>query len=1030
VDPGFNIGTGLLATDYTASAPSLAGNLYGTGVTTDFNGTTRNTINPSIGAFNYSVLGNVVLTATAGTTSTTYSNVKGALDAINAGIHQGAITIKLNGSTNESASAVLNASGTVGTTGTYTGTASYTSVTMYPTVSGVTIGGNIAAPLIDLNGADNVVIDGRVNATGSTKSLTIINSSTSNLATVSTIRWINDATKNTLQYAKIKGAATATSSNVNGVLFFAAGTTIGNSNNLITNNDISGVSDAIRPNYLITAYSTTANVWNKNIQITNNSIFDFFNLAPSSYNTTGIFLSTNSDYFTITGNSFYETTNLVTTGTGTLYMINLSSPFTNLTVSNNFLGGSSANAQGTFTKSGGTNILYGLYAYVNNSATSNSNLRIQNNTLSNINYTNSASADFYGMYVSYGSGYTISGNVIGAATGNDAIVFRNTNSGNSFYGMYLSPGSGTSKAENNTVAAIKTDNVNQANSTNLYGIYASPLSSGVLNLSNNTVGSTTTSNSMNANSQATGSTGQIVAGIYVPYSGNTSTANVTGNTVCKLTNNAQGGVVSKTDQLIGIFTGGRYNSITNNTIYDLNSATLNNTNGTTSLNTAAVTGISEYCNLCYSHDINKNIIYNLNATNALFTGSVNGIKTITPNPGGNIKINNNFIYDLKLNQSSVGASVYGINSTAAYNTYTYNNIITIGEDIPATYFGIYVSETGNGYKYEFFNTVNLKGSPSSGAYPSYAYYTDFLGSYPRHVKNNIFTNRRSNTSTASGKHYAAYYNYDLTGPSNLLQDNNNYYVTGTGGVLAGTYSGTLREVNQLPIFTNTYDISSISVDPLFANASGSTPVDFIPSSPVLAASNINLITNFANYPSYSTDFTGRARNVTSSSMGAYEISGVAKITVNASVGTLSKSYNTLREAFGAINSGTHQGVINVYINGSTVETNSAFLNASGTQNSLYSSISIIPKAPNLSITGNISNLPLIDFAGAKGVILDGRVNGAGTLTSTCLVISNTSTSTTAATIRFYNDASNNIVRYTTIKGAGTANLASVIVFYI
>jgi len=43
---------------------------------------------------------------------------------------------------------------------------------------GLTISGSVNAQLIGLNGANNVTIDGRVNATGTTKDLTITNTNT------------------------------------------------------------------------------------------------------------------------------------------------------------------------------------------------------------------------------------------------------------------------------------------------------------------------------------------------------------------------------------------------------------------------------------------------------------------------------------------------------------------------------------------------------------------------------------------------------------------------------------------------------------------------------------------------------------------------------------------------------------------------------------------------------------------------------------------------------------------------------------
>ena len=65
-----------------------------------------------------------------------------------------------------------------------------------------TISGSVSKPLIDLNGADNVTIDG-LNTGGN--SLVISNLSTATTAGTSTIRFINDASGNTVQYCTIKG---------------------------------------------------------------------------------------------------------------------------------------------------------------------------------------------------------------------------------------------------------------------------------------------------------------------------------------------------------------------------------------------------------------------------------------------------------------------------------------------------------------------------------------------------------------------------------------------------------------------------------------------------------------------------------------------------------------------------------------------------------------------------------------------------------------------------------------------------------
>src|SRR6185369_15933431 len=78
----------------------------------------------------------VSVTATAGPDPgpTNYVTLGAAFTAINAGTHQGAITINVNGNTTETATASLNHSGS--------GSASYTSVLARPTVP-ATVTGNI-----------------------------------------------------------------------------------------------------------------------------------------------------------------------------------------------------------------------------------------------------------------------------------------------------------------------------------------------------------------------------------------------------------------------------------------------------------------------------------------------------------------------------------------------------------------------------------------------------------------------------------------------------------------------------------------------------------------------------------------------------------------------------------------------------------------------------------------------------------------------------------------------------------------------
>jgi hypothetical protein len=84
---------------------------------------------------------------------------------------------------------------------------------LYPTAPSITITGNIAGPLINLNGADNVIIDGSVNRTAGAASLALSNTD----AGGTVIQYINDATSNTVRYCAIQELLLASS----GVVLFS-----------------------------------------------------------------------------------------------------------------------------------------------------------------------------------------------------------------------------------------------------------------------------------------------------------------------------------------------------------------------------------------------------------------------------------------------------------------------------------------------------------------------------------------------------------------------------------------------------------------------------------------------------------------------------------------------------------------------------------------------------------------------------------------------------------------------------------------
>lgn len=126
----------------------------------------------------------VSLTATNGTLAATYTTLKQAFDSINVGKHRGDITIELTASTTEGTTPATLLSGDADPT-------NYTSIYIFPAADGISISGNPGAGfgVIQLNGADNVIIDGdNPNTAGINRNLTINNTSAASAGYTSCLR--------------------------------------------------------------------------------------------------------------------------------------------------------------------------------------------------------------------------------------------------------------------------------------------------------------------------------------------------------------------------------------------------------------------------------------------------------------------------------------------------------------------------------------------------------------------------------------------------------------------------------------------------------------------------------------------------------------------------------------------------------------------------------------------------------------------------------------------------------------------------
>jgi hypothetical protein len=819
------------------------------------------------------------ITKTVGTTGADYATLKAAFDAVNSGTLTGAITLQVIDNTTETLSAVLNASGT--------GSASYTTVIIYPTVTGKTISGSLNGALIDLNGADNVVIDGRLNQTG-TKNLTISNTSAASTAGTSTIRFINDATSNTIKYAYIKGS---TLDVTGGIINFSTTTaTTGNDSNIIDSNNITNAADANRAINSIYSLGTSAKENSANT-ISNNNIYDFLNKTAIS---NGVYLSANSTAWTISGNSFYETTqfntdaSIVSTYAFTAIMVNNTG--VNFTVSNNFIGGSGALCTGTWEKSytgtpgtnqGSNNQFSGIAINAGTSTASN----IQGNTINGFNWINSGdynNGSFNGILLSGGTLNvgTVVGNTIGSPTTPESIKYTGVDGYCNGIHINAALGTGIIRVEGNLVA-----NIRLINYSAFSGIYKSGLSITV-NIQNNTIRTI----------NATGVTAVRLSGIRTDLGSMNGLYGIIGNTISGITNNSisGGGVSGVTGILAPVHANIINNSISNLTTYGVN---VHDTD-------SSVLGIFARSNKNFT--IRGNRIWNIKNNNqALGSAAVQVIGIFCDpsslNGGVNFnEISGNFIGDLSVaDASSTGAIILGIKFRMQDGKYTrvFNNIVSIKGTTASTIYGISVTNAGfvtTGYLDLYFNTVNITGGASAGANNSYALFS-FSSVNTGSINSNIFVNTRSNSGTASGTHYAISVS---TAPASI--DYNDYYVSGTGTVL-GRFNGVDQTTLAAWQTAPPKDAHSLNIDPQFTLAGGTSVLDYkvAVSLPGIAP---------ATTPSITTDYLAKTRTVPT--MGAFE--GVASniywlgttnnlwnVGSNWSTGVVPISSNTI-----SINSGT------------------------------------------------------------------------------------------------------------------------------
>ena len=726
----------------------------------------------------------VSLTATSATLVGSYTTLSSAFTAINNGTHKGVITITLTGNTTETATANLDSSGNPGGS-------SYSSISIRPqAATAVTILGALAGPLVTLNGADGVVING-LNTGGSSLIISNTDAGTSSV----TIRFINDASNNKISNTSIRGAGT---SGTLGVVHFSTGLLTGNDGNSFSTCNIDGTSSAASCLFSL-GTTTTPDLQNSNDTLLNCNFFDFFNTTIAS--PVGVNLNGGNTNWHISGNSFYQTTNRTTAVQGLPTSLQIFPSYTNdvHTVIGNFSGGTGPSAIGLLTYTGsGTNIL----GYIGFSIQAGGGTIVQNNICQNVtvNYAASAgsfsNAGFFGFIGGYDGALTF--------TSNSVKNFTIFNSSGSALGSAMQFNGRVTTAAT-TVKPVFTitnniiDNVifnaGGTGSTQFYGLRLEASSAGSF------TGATTISNPnfivsgntiTNLSSTIGGASGWI-RGI------GSVNSNGTGST-CPLWPKAtiQNNII--------------------NAISCFSSLALANVNTSVGIQFG---GSSNATNTTDTIFIRTNTINNINSTNtADLSSSVAGIL----GTNGIYLISLNRIYGL--NNSSPGTATFpfvtGINIRASNgNTGATSNIVNnfvslgIGNTNNISHFGILNNfSAANGIN-AYYNSVFIGGTATSGSNNSAALYRGselFTGvsaiTTTMDLKNNILVNQRTG---GSGSNYAiaAYTvgtwtsNYNNLNVSNTA---NTAYYGATAYTLAGYQTAASAEANSKAVavnFTNT-----------------------------------------------------------------------------------------------------------------------------------------------------------------------------------------------------------------------------------
>ena len=734
-------------------------------------------------------------------TSQTYASLTGAgglFAALNNSFLSGNITVNITSDITETGTNALNQWPEIGVGG-------YT-LTIQPS-GGATriVSGTVAGPMININGADRVTIDG-LNTAGN--ALILSNLSTAATAGTSTIQFVGDASNNTITNCTILGSATVPLATTGGNIFISTGNTTGNDNITISNCKI-GPAGTNLPSKGITASgsTTSAAIANSNITINNCEIFDFFLTSGCA----GIYALTGNTDWNITNNKLYQTATRTFTATGTMngiYFAN-STYGDNIQITGNTVGFANNNASGTFTLAGSTiaGAFQGIYLTAMSTAATTCN--INNNIISDISL-NSSSGTFTGIY----NGSSASSNTININNNNLENIVLTTTTG-TVQGIYA--GSATNLYCNQNFVDDFTRNA--AGTT--YGIqYNAP--------TNVTFNGNTISDFLSTSTTST-------SAMYAVYTGNGATnENLIGNIIYNFTSSS-----TASQTIIGYYNNTGSSSgtkiVQNNNIYNLSAA-----------GGATIYGLR----LRYGTtvEVSNNTVYSLSGGLVIYGMYIYPSATVD-------NIFKNKIYDLSSNNSSSSTQVYGLYINGGTTNNIYNNLIgdlrTTAANAANPLVGMYIN--GGTTNNVYYNTIYLNASSTGALFGSSAIYASTTPIV--NLRNNIFVNK--SIANAAGL-TAVYRRSATTLTSYATTSNNNLFYAGNpsvNNIIMTDGANSYQTLASFQTAVSTRETYSISENPNFISILGAD-ANFLHINTFITTSINNGAINIAGYTD---DFDGNIR---------------------------------------------------------------------------------------------------------------------------------------------------------------------------